>query len=62
MEPRHTVTTERVRGFQPPWYSVLAWKCTDGTETRLRVSWRGPAPRGAIIGNCGHLLVTGGAS
>ena len=62
MEPRHVVTLERVRGFQPPWHSVLVYRCADGTETRLRVSWHGPAPRGAIVGNCGHLLVTGGAS
>lgn len=51
---RHTIRNERVRGFQPPWYTVRVYRCEDGTETRVRVNWRGPAPRGAIVVNCGH--------
>jgi len=52
----HAIRFERRRGFQPPWYRVTTYTCADGTETILRRNWRGPTPRGAIIGNCGHQL------
>ena len=52
----HTCTIERVRGFQPPWYRVLVYRCAEtGQETRLRIPRGGLGP-GAIIGNCGHVL------
>lgn len=64
--PRHTVRTERRRGFQPPWYSVIIWSCSQPIrgprETTVRQSWNGPAPRGAIYGQCGHMLTIGGAA
>lgn len=55
----HKVRFERVRGFQPPWYTVMVFECAEGAATRLRVSWHGTAPRGAIVGNCGHTLTIG---
>lgn len=40
---------ERVRGFQPPWYTVLIYRCANGHETRVRAN--GGVP-GAI--RCSH--------
>lgn len=47
---------ERVRGFQPPWYTVQVYTCDCGRVTRLKVTWRGVAPPGAIRCDCGALL------
>lgn len=56
----HPARVERIRGFQPPWRTVLVFRCPDNErETRLRVNWHGPAPRGAIVGNCGHIIPIG---
>lgn len=52
---RHAVRTERRRGFQPPYYTVVIYRCeATGIETVIRANWRGGAPAGAIVGNCGH--------
>lgn len=36
------VRSERVRGFQPPWYTVFVYRCAAGHEVRVRA--------GAFIG------------
>jgi hypothetical protein len=47
------VRTERVRGFQPPWRTILVYRCDSCLfEARLLKNWSGPAPRGAIT--CAH--------
>jgi len=47
------VRSERVRGFQPPWYTVWVYECpTCKQEVRIKENWRGPAPPGAIT--CPH--------
>lgn len=51
----HTVRTERRRGFQPPYYTVVIYRCeATGIETVVRRNSRGVMPPGAIVGNCGH--------
>lgn len=47
-----TITKEKRRGFQPPWYTVTIYECNCGEITTLRDNWRGPAPRGYI--KCAH--------
>lgn len=52
-----TFRQERVRGFQPPWYTVNVYGCGNcGRETRIRVNWRGPQPRGAFGCECGEII------
>ena len=51
---------ERVRGFQPPWRTVLKYRCSCGAELRLRKSWHGPAPRGGVRMSCGAVAETTG--
>jgi hypothetical protein len=53
----HEVRSEKRRGFQPPWYRVLIYRCEETSiETTIRVNWRGGAPRGAFVANCGHTV------
>ena len=41
--------SERVRGFQPPWYTVDILKCPEcGRLIRMRRNWTGNPPFGAI--------------
>jgi len=55
------IGTERVRlGFGPP-STVIIYRCpVDGTTLRLVKNWRGPAPVGAVIADCGHAARIGG--
>lgn len=56
-------TRERVRGFQPPWYTVFVYRCAAcGEKRRVRaVAFRGTTPVaslgaircGAIVTHCG---------
>ncbi len=39
---------EKRRGFQPPWYEVLVFRCECG-ELTLRKSWKGPTPPGGVF-------------
>lgn len=55
-EPKLKIRHERRRGFQPPWYTVTIYSCPCGRETYLKNSWRGGAPRGAILCGCGKQL------
>lgn len=53
---KHTYTSEKRRGFQPPWYRVVVVTCPDGAHAvTLRVPKGGFGP-GAVVGNCGHLV------
>ena len=48
------VRSERVRGFQPPYYTVHVYRCDScRAEIRVRQNWSGPKPPGAIRCNCG---------
>jgi len=45
-------TSERQRGFQPPWYTVFLYKCPScGAIHRMKKSYHGPTPMGAFV--CG---------
>lgn len=47
------IGVERVRGFQPPWHLILIYKCkVCGQKYRIRKSWTGPIPRGALGCKC----------
>jgi hypothetical protein len=50
---REPIGSERVRGFQPPWYTVWIYKCGHcEQEVRIKQNWSGPAPLGAIACHC----------
>lgn len=45
--------TERRRGFQPPWHTVLIYKCPNcGRERFVKKNWSGPMPPGAFVCEC----------
>ena len=48
-------THRKVRGFQPPWRTVIDHACPKcGGVVTLNANWRGSPPPGAIV--CGRLL------
>jgi hypothetical protein len=61
LDLRRPVASERVRGFQPPWYTVYVYRCPVGHEIRVRASaFRGSRSEpavGAIL--CPHLRAGG---
>jgi len=47
------IDVKRVRGFQPPWYLILIYKCDScGQKYRIRKNWTGPMPHGALGCKC----------
>lgn len=45
--------TERRRGFQPPWHTVLIYKCPNcGHEHFVKKNWSGMMPPGAFVCAC----------
>ena len=45
-------TTERRRGFQPPWYTVYVYRCPDcNTPHYIHQNWHGGMPLGAFVCN-----------
>lgn len=59
IDMRAPVRSERVRGFQPPWYTVYVYRCPScGAERRIRASaFRGASPEPAIGGiRCGAAI------
>ena len=51
---------ERVRGFQPPWYTVYLYRCASGHTVRVRAgSFRGTTPEPATGGiRCPQCAIT----
>lgn len=59
MSAPHRITTERVRGYRPPWYTLRIYTCPDTgrPSIRLRETWHGGAPRGGLVcHDCGHVV------
>lgn len=53
IEFKEAIRSERVRGFQPPWRTVLVYRCKEcRREIRLRKDWLGPTPRGGFLCDC----------
>jgi len=47
------IGSERRRGFQPPWYTVLIYKCPDcGRKRCIKKNWEGAMPPGAFKCGC----------
>ena len=47
---RRPIGSEKVRGFQPPWYTVFRYRCAEcGVESRVRASsFRGRNPEPSV--------------
>ena len=56
------VRSERRRSFQPPWYTVYVYRCSQGHETFVRAhSFRGTRPESGTGGIYCHACEKGHA-